>query len=157
MTGVQTCALPICIVAFRDECAKAVGESDIIICIENSNGYTTFQREALNLLLQSPVFGLTFDIGHNYGISGMDEPFILEHADRLCHMHMHDALGKKDHLALGTGELDLQRKKQIQNKNNSINLIKKKKFAGMTQYDKWEKQKNKKLKKKIKRRKIKII
>lgn len=28
--------------------------------------------------------------------------------DRLIHMHLHDALGKKNHLALGTGEIDLK-------------------------------------------------
>ncbi len=130
------------IVAFRDECAKAVGESDIIICVENSNGYTTFQREALNLLLQSPVFGLTFDIGHNHAISGMDEPFILEHADRLCHMHMHDALGKKDHLALGTGELDLQRYLALANSHNCRIVLETKTVAGLTQSVEWVKHKN---------------
>lgn len=26
---------------------------------------------------------------------------------KLCHMHMHDAKGKSNHLPLGTGELDL--------------------------------------------------
>ena len=38
----------------------------------------------------------------------MDEGWIREHADRLQHMHVHDACdGTKDHRTLGTGELDI--------------------------------------------------
>lgn len=94
---------------FRDECECEIGGSDIKICIENTNGYTDYQTQAIDFLLKSPVFGLTFDIGHNHGIDGTDEPIITERAHRLCHMHMHDALGRKNHLALGTGELDLKK------------------------------------------------
>lgn len=47
---------------FRDKCEKMVGTGDVRICVENSSGYTTFQRQALAILLESPVFGLTFDI-----------------------------------------------------------------------------------------------
>lgn len=94
---------------FRDECEKSIGESNIIICVENSGGYTPFHIQALDILLESEVFALTFDIGHNYCIKGADEPIILKYKDRLRHFHFHDAAGKKDHLALGEGELDLKR------------------------------------------------
>lgn len=95
------------ILNFRNICDSAIGDSPIKICIENCDGFTDFQKEAIEILLSSDVFGLTFDIGHNHGINGIDEPFILAHKDRICHMHMHDALGKKNHLALGDGELDI--------------------------------------------------
>ena len=90
-------------------CETAIGEADIKMCIENCNGYPDFQKEALDILLQSRVFGLTFDIGHNHGCGNLDEPYIVENKEHLCHMHMHDALEKKNHLALGTGELDLDK------------------------------------------------
>lgn len=93
--------------AFRDACEKAIGDSGILICVENTAGYLDFQKAALELLLESPVFGLTFDIGHNYCAGNADEDWILAHRDRLCHFHIHDARdGRKDHLALGEGELD---------------------------------------------------
>ena len=63
----------------------------------------------LDVLLESPVFGLTLDIGHNHGTEYMDEPFITGHIDRLTHMHIHDAIGKRDHLVLGDGDIDLQK------------------------------------------------
>ena len=94
---------------FRLLCETAIGEADIKMCIENCNGYPDFQKEALDILLQSRVFGLTFDIGHNHGCGNLDEPYIVENKEHLCHMHMHDALEKKNHLALGTGELDLDK------------------------------------------------
>lgn len=79
------------------------------ICIENSNGYADFQRLALDRLLESPVFALTFDIGHNHGTGHVDESTLLNHRDKLHHFHFHDAAGRKDHLALGMGEIDLQK------------------------------------------------
>lgn len=92
---------------FCDTCTEAAKQSDLHICIENSNGYTDFQTEALDILLKSPVFGLTLDIGHNHAIGGTDLPIILSRKDRLCHFHMHDAAEKRDHLALGDGQIDL--------------------------------------------------
>ncbi len=92
---------------FRDACDTEIGGANLQICVENSDGFTDFQVEALDLLLQSPAFGLTFDIGHNHGVSGADEPILMERVERLHHVHCHDALGRKNHLTLGTGELDL--------------------------------------------------
>ena len=96
--------------AFRDECEKRIGDADITICAENTAGFLPFQRKAVEILLESPVFGLTFDIGHNYCAGNMDEEFILAHRDRLKHFHIHDCLAeKKDHRTLGTGVLDVKR------------------------------------------------
>lgn len=94
---------------FRDLCTEAIGDSGIRICIENTGGFRDYQWKALAMFLESPVFALTMDIGHNRCAGGVDEAFFYDHKHRLCHMHMHDVKdGKKDHLALGSGELDLQ-------------------------------------------------
>ena len=96
--------------SFREECTKRIGDADITICVENTAGFLPFQQKAVELLLESPVFGLTFDIGHNYCSGNMDESFILAHKDRLKHFHIHDCVeGKKDHRTLGTGVLDVER------------------------------------------------
>lgn len=93
---------------FRDALTKAVGDSGIKVSIENTDGYELpFLQHALELLLESPVFCQTFDIGHDHAIKNIDKPVILAREDKLCHMHMHDALGKNVHLALGDGEMDL--------------------------------------------------
>ena len=82
---------------------------DCIFCIENTSGYRFYHKHAVELMLSSPVFGLTFDIGHNYKASEDDESFILSHADRLRHFHIHDVTAKSNHVALGTGVLDVDR------------------------------------------------
>lgn len=94
--------------SFRDFCEQEIGGADLVICIENTNGFRNFQRAALEILMESPVFALNLDIGHNYCAGKVDEVFYLYNRNRLVHMHMHDAKnGKNDHLALGEGELDL--------------------------------------------------
>lgn len=88
-------------------CEEAA-EGQVSICIENTDVFVLpFLQEALELFLQSPLFGLTFDIGHNHSARNVDRPFILEHKNRLQHFHIHDAVGGKNHLPLGTGEIDL--------------------------------------------------
>lgn len=93
---------------FRDACTAAIGDSGVKICVENTAGFLPFQQRAVDTMLQSPAFGLTFDIGHNYCSGNMDEDWIRQRSARLHHMHVHDAKdSKKDHRTLGTGELDI--------------------------------------------------
>lgn len=95
------------IMDFRMMCENAISNANIMICIENCDGYLAFQKEAIDILLESPVFGLTFDIGHSHSCGGSDETYMIENQTHLHHMHMHDALKQSCHLALGTGTLDL--------------------------------------------------
>lgn len=122
---------------FRDKCEKMVGTGDVRICVENSSGYTAFQRQALAILLESPVFGLTFDIGHNHCIGGRDEALILEHRDRLCHFHFHDALPGKDHLPLGMGEIDLQKYLRLASQTDSRIVLETKTIDGLRRSARW--------------------
>lgn len=93
---------------FREVCEKEIGGADISICIENTDGWRDFEKEAMEHLLESDVFSLTFDIGHSHSIGDADESFILRHADKLRHFHIHDARGRSNHLALGSGDIDLK-------------------------------------------------
>ena len=93
---------------FRDACEEAVGDSGIRICMENSKAYFDFQKEALDLLLESPVFYLTLDVGHNHCSGYADEGWIRKRASHLRHMHLHNAIGsKQDHQPLSQGEVDV--------------------------------------------------
>ena len=94
---------------FRDAVTEAVGGSGIKIAIENTDGYDLpFLVHGLDLLLESTAFALTFDIGHDHAIGGGDKRIIMERAERLVHMHMHDGAGRRVHLALGDGEMALE-------------------------------------------------
>ena len=103
---------------FRDCCDSAIGRSSIKICVENCDGHQAFQIKGINLLLESENFGLTYDIGHAYTCGFVDEEFTLSHKSRLNHMHIHDGLCGKNHLALGHGEIDIKRYLKLAQKLN---------------------------------------
>ncbi len=94
---------------FRDLCAEWIGDSALLIAVENTDGFRGYEKKAIDLLLESPKFGLTWDIGHSRATGEADEPFLLARRDRLVHFHIHDGTANppRDHLALGTGEIDL--------------------------------------------------
>ena len=124
--------------AFRDMCESAIGESGICICIENTNGFSDYQLAALELLLESPVFALTIDVGHNYCAGGVDEEFIMSHSHRLTHMHLHDAKApRNDHLALGEGELDLQKYLSLANQQDCTVVLEVKTIDGLRKSAQW--------------------
>ena len=128
------------IVDFRNMCENAIGDADIKICIENCDGYEDFQKEAIELLLESKVFALTFDVGHNYGIGGTDEEFVMKHKDRLSHIHLHDAQGRKNHLALGTGEMDIEKYLSLAKEQNCRVVLETKTIDGLKQSVEWLKE-----------------
>ncbi len=125
------------IIEFRKVCVNAIGDADIKICIENCDGYEDFQKEAIELYLESKVFALTFDVGHNHGIGGTDEDFIMKHGDRLNHIHLHDAEGKKNHLALGTGEMDIEKYLILAKEQNCRVVLETKTIDGLRQSVEW--------------------
>lgn len=94
-----------CVHAFKAACEHAA-QGQVNICIENTDGFLPYQQEAIECLLQSADFGLTLDIGHDYTANYADAPFYARHADKLRHMHAHDALGRHCHLPFGAGDMD---------------------------------------------------
>ena len=68
-----------------------------------------YEKKAIEKMLQSHCFVLTWDIGHSKATGEIDTPYINAHKDKLCHFHIHDGRENppKDHLALGDGETDL--------------------------------------------------
>ena len=55
---------------FRDRITEAIGSSDVMVCVENTDGGDCFAlpflAAAADTLLESPAFGLTLDVGHDY-------------------------------------------------------------------------------------------
>lgn len=127
---------------FRNLCEDAIGDSGIRICIENTNGFRDFQLVALEILLKSSVFALTLDIGHNYCAKLADELWMMANENRLCHMHMHDAKNaKNDHLALGDGELDLDKFLNLADQHDCTVVLETKTIEGLRKSAQWVKNK----------------
>jgi sugar phosphate isomerase/epimerase len=126
------------IAAFRDACEEAIGDSGIHICMENSKAYFDFQKEALDVLLESPAFALTLDIGHSHCSGYADENWIRERSGRLMHMHMHDAKGaKQDHQPLGRGEMDIPGYLALAEKTGCTVLLEVKTVEGLRGSVRW--------------------
>lgn len=123
---------------FRDRVTEAIGDSGVKICLENTDGFDLpFLIHGLDLLLESPAFAMTYDIGHDYAIGCADKPVILEREKHLMHMHMHDALGKQVHLALGDGELNLESYLYLAAEHDCRVVLETKTVAALRQSARW--------------------
>lgn len=123
---------------YRDACEKAIGGSGMRVCIENWHGYRPWQLGVLDEMLESPAFGLTYDVGHNHCIGGADEPHILQRLEKLYHMHLHDVRGcTKDHQALGTGELDIHKYLNLARQRDCTVVVETKTVAGLKESARW--------------------
>ncbi len=93
------------IVEFRIKMDEVIGDSELKIYIENTGIFNnTYLTNAVDCLLESNVFDLTWDIGHDHSSGHLDKDFMEKRQDRISHMHIHDAIGEKNHLQLFTGE-----------------------------------------------------
>ncbi|MGN0143313.1 MAG: sugar phosphate isomerase/epimerase family protein [Roseburia sp.] len=124
---------------FRDLCETWIGESDIKIAIENTEGFRDYEKKAIDDLLTSPCFVLTWDIGHSKATGEKDVPYILERKEKLKHFHIHDGSEKppKNHLALGDGEIDLTDRLNLAKNCNGRCVLETKTIEALRKSVKW--------------------
>lgn len=124
-------------IKFRALCEEWIGDSDIIVSIENTDGFREYEKRAINYLLESPKFGLTWDIGHSKATGETDVPFIMDHSNKLRHFHIHDGIAKsnkqkgRNHLALGDGEIDIQERLSMADNRNARCVLETKTIAAL--------------------------
>lgn len=122
-----------CMLEFRALCEQAIGNSNIMMAVENTGGFEHYEKEILELLLESKCFGLTLDIGHSHTAQNVDIPFYESHIDKLIHMHAHDAKGKSNHLAFGDGEINLRQRLNMAAQANTRVVLETKTLQALTQ------------------------
>ena len=124
---------------FRAQCEEWIGGTNIAIVVENTDGFRGYEKKAIEHLLESPKFGLTWDIGHSKATGEKDMPFILEHKERLMHFHIHDGTetSKKNHLALGDGEIDIAQRLKLAREYGARCVIETKTVAALKQSILW--------------------
>lgn len=128
---------------FRDECEDAIGGSGVRICVENTRSFALgFVAAGLDCLLKSPVFGLTFDTGHDAASEFSQFPTIERNIDRLCHMHLHDWCAERgDHLPLGEGGIDIENRLAIAREHGCRVVLETKTADGVRRSTHWLKTK----------------
>ena len=97
------------------------------------------EKRAIDYLLQSAVFGLTWDIGHSKATGEKDVSFIREHEDKLIHFHIHDGIEKppKNHLALGDGEIDIWERLRLAESRNARCVLETKTIEALKKSVEW--------------------
>lgn len=118
---------------FIKMCEEEIGSAPLKIAIENvdSNPFTESQLRALEFFMQSPVFGLTLDVGHEICLGYKDSHVFEKYPEKLVHLHLHDSNGKSCHLALGSGIVDINEK--ISAFSGETCLIEVKTIAGLSE------------------------
>lgn len=127
---------------FRSLCEEWIADRDIRIVVENTDGFFGYEKQAIEYLLQSPVFGLTWDIGHSKEVGERDVPFITAHSDRLIHFHIHDGSEQPlaSHLTLGDGEIDLAARLALAADRHARCVLETKTADALTRSVEWLKQ-----------------
>jgi len=117
---------------FGNAVSELIKGENIYICIENIGIYNReYIRKAIVELLKYKCFKLTWDIGHDYSSGVNDTNFILENKKHIKHFHIHDAIGEKNHLPIGTGEIDVGNKLRIAKDNGCLCVIETKTISGL--------------------------
>lgn len=124
---------------FRSLCEEWIGDSSIMIVVENTDGFRDYEKAAIAYLLESPVFGLTWDIGHSKAIREADVSFLMEHQDKLIHFHIHDGTETppRNHLALGDGEINLVARLKLAAERNARCVLETKTISALKQSLRW--------------------
>lgn len=122
---------------FVSVCESEIADSDIKVCVENCNGFKNFHKAALEIMFKSPFFALTYDVGHDHGLGGTDGEFVFNNIEKLRHIHLHDAVGKNHHLALGSGEINIPHYLDTAKNNNCRVVIETKTVESLKESVKW--------------------
>ena len=124
---------------FRSLCEEWIGDSDVRLVVENTDGFRPYEQRAVEYLLESPAFGLTWDIGHSKAVHEKDVPFLLSHEDRLIHFHIHDGTEDppRNHLALGEGEIDLTERLRLARARGARCVLETKTVDALTRSAAW--------------------
>ena len=124
---------------FRSLCEEWIGGSDLMIAVENTDGFRGDEQKAIDFLLESPKFGLTWDIGHSKAVKEADVPFITARKNRLIHFHIHDGTETppRNHLAPGDGEIDLMSRLRLAESRGARCVLETKTVEALKQSVRW--------------------
>lgn len=104
--------------------SKKAEKRNVILAIENSSNFgKTYIQKTLDKSILYPNVKLTWDTGHDAVSKFTDKQYLMLHESKIAHMHMHDAVGTKDHQVLFEGELNINELFKFAEQKNIRTLI----------------------------------
>ncbi len=94
------------LLAFRERMERAAAGRVTLLAENTCFTHLRCLPEALDTLLESPAFALTYDAGHDACDDFAAAEFYRAHEGRVKHMHLHQASGAACHLPLGEGSVN---------------------------------------------------
>ena len=86
---------------------------DVEIMFENLK-LPSYLKEGFKIVGSFERLFFTLDMGHDLkNNSGVEEFFLEYNSKKIKHVHIHDFDGKSDHIALGSGFLDVFKKMEL--------------------------------------------
>lgn len=122
---------------YRRKVEEGSGQEAVKIAIENTDGWADYEREAIDLLLESPVFGLCLDIGHDHATGNKDLEYIQDRHEKLIHMHAHDGWDQTNHQGLGSGEIPLEDRLNFARKEDARVVLETKTIQALQESVQW--------------------
>lgn len=117
---------------FGDLVDNWTDKTNIKVAIENTGVYKIeYITEAITKLLEKKSFALTWDIGHDYSAGEADKEYIANNIHKLRHMHIHDAIGKSNHLPLFSGDINIEERLDMAIRTSSSCVIETKTIEGL--------------------------
>lgn len=108
---------------FLNEIAK---KFDVEIMFENLK-LPDYLKEGFNIISTFDNLFFTLDMGHDLKNDSKAEEFFMNYKNKIKHIHMHDFDGKNDHIALGTGIMNIKEKVSLIRRLNVYTVIEVKK------------------------------
>lgn len=107
-----------------EELSSKAQKYNIIVSIENSHNFgKTYIQKVLDKAIIYPNVKLTWDTGHDAVSSFTDKQYLMKNIEKITHMHLHDAIGNKDHQIPFDGELNIRELISFAKQNNVSMLI----------------------------------
>lgn len=98
---------------FLGEVEPLAQNAGTVICLENMHhregDVVRSYQQLIDVvdIIDSPAVRITLDVGHAFIHDGLPEA-VEAFGNRVYHVHLDDALDGKDHMEIGTGELDME-------------------------------------------------
>ena len=99
---------------------------DVEIMFENLK-LPNYLKEGFEIIGSFDKLFFTLDMGHDLKNNSNAEKFFLNHKKKINHIHLHDFNGTSDHIALGSGIMNIEQKLSLIKELNVYTVIEVKK------------------------------